>query len=409
MWSPLCAVLLICALLGSCDKTEQAVNGVKPASGARSAAKVDPFGYAEVNLKRIGKGVLLATMNNNFRNLVYSEIEKKFDGDYNVLTKTLDQKSRSINIKLNESIRKADENSSEEDALSAFANIDGKSYNPQVFIPFYEELKKIGKLGIANPVLVVFNGKREEKDLEEGYTLENGKINKLTFSIDEEYAKTHEVWVLSISDRTGGDLDSKSIIDSTGSGLNKKPANDQSSNKAPKGKNGRIAAVRDHGYLTGVSVSTNKESWASGANDVYVESLYSNGYIGSNQTGLQAHIGDWSENQFGEFRTYEYPLKEIVIVDENTSLFGSITVYGPNGHQYSPFVLYEKDNWPESIKIAHFSLDGRPAEIGYRSAESPYMSDIVDARKHFPIANSVYRFDRNNGSARVTFGVQTFQ
>lgn len=407
-WQHVCLALSIFAFLASCDNSELSISGVKSTGAARSLAKLDPYEYAESNLSKIGKGIVLTTADNNgFRELVYNEIEKKFDGDYNVLTKTLDDKSKALNVNLSDKIRKVDGNPSDGEPLSAFANVDGKSYNPQVFIPFYEELKKTGKIGIETPTLVVFNGKKKEKDLEEGYTLQNGKISKLTFLVDQEYAKTHEVWVLSINDRTGGDI-------------KKKAGSAQLLDKPAALKKGRVAYVRDYGFLNGVGIYAHKESWASGANDVYVESFYSNGPPSSNaSTSVGNYIDDWNEQQVigREFRTFAFNIGEIVLVQNNIydKLFGGYGVNGAYGHRYFAFALYEHDSWPESIKIAYITINGYTSEFGYRSAESPYMVNYVDARSHsylsnpYVLSSSVYTFDRTNDGARVRFGVETYQ
>ncbi|SFF39420.1 hypothetical protein [Spirosoma endophyticum] len=384
--------LLISVLVYACHGLEPNDIG---ANGARSLAITDPFNYTETNLKKLGKGVILAASeDSSFRNLIYAEIEKKFDGDYNVLIKTLNQKSTALNINLREKILQANENPSDDNALIAFDNIEGKSYNPQVFIPFYQELKKEGKIGIGNPVLVVFNGKVKKDNLEEAYILNKNQVSKATFLVDEEYAKTHEVWVLAINDRTGGDLDKK---------IN------QPKNTPVADKGARAATAYDYAYITGVGISQNKESWASGDNDVYFTCIYTSGPPSTNLPDYTTdYVDDWSVNELGLFKEFNFTLKEIATTTSGVSLFGGYNSSGAFGTKYHAFVLYEHDNFPAVYNTAHITIDGYTSELEYRSAESSYMEDFTDATPHLVNIHSVYYYDKSNGASRVRTGVSHY-
>lgn len=72
---------------------------------------------------------------------------------------------------------------------------------PQIYIPFYEELKSEGKLNVKTPVFVFYTDENEN-DLYEGYILsKKGMLSKLDYLISEEYARNNEVWVFSINER----------------------------------------------------------------------------------------------------------------------------------------------------------------------------------------------------------------
>lgn len=71
---------------------------------------------------------------------------------------------------------------------------------PQIFIPFYEELRGKKKIGVSEPVVVIYVDENENDEYE-GYFFNNGLLQKLNFLIREEYARTNEVWVISINER----------------------------------------------------------------------------------------------------------------------------------------------------------------------------------------------------------------
>jgi hypothetical protein len=76
---------------------------------------------------------------------------------------------------------------------------------PQIFIPNYEELKKRGIIGSKNPTIFIYNSFRKAEDRKEGsfpsYAVdEKGQLMNIA-SVNEEYAKNNEVWVISINER----------------------------------------------------------------------------------------------------------------------------------------------------------------------------------------------------------------
>ena len=169
----------------------------------------DPFKYTQDNLTKIGIGILNSSKKSNFRAMLYEEIEKKFDGDNNVLIKTIEENANKMNINFEQSIADGFNNSGAKldqarNAINAFKNIEKQEYYPQVFIPLFEEKKQKGKLGINNPTIVIFNGdeKRGIQNGLTGYTFDsNGKIITIS-NIKEEYVKNNEVWVISLNERT---------------------------------------------------------------------------------------------------------------------------------------------------------------------------------------------------------------
>lgn len=125
-----------------------------------------------------------------FRELVYSEVDKKFDGDFNVLVTNL--------------VRNYPEN----DLLKSGKMAGATEYfrktgrHPQIYIPFYEELNRKKKLGKQDPVFLIYSDENESGEYE-GYSIDrNGGLTKLGYLIDENFAMENEVWVISLNERT---------------------------------------------------------------------------------------------------------------------------------------------------------------------------------------------------------------
>lgn len=146
-----------------------------------------------LELKRIGDTVMSFIAEPGFREFIYKEVEKRFDGDYNVLINKVQseylKKKKSSNIEL---------------ALSYFENL---NVYPQIFIPFYEDLKRNNKLASNNPIMVIYIDETETDEYT-GYRITKKGLEKLDFMISEEFAKKHEIWVFSINERVNknGDI-----------------------------------------------------------------------------------------------------------------------------------------------------------------------------------------------------------
>ncbi|WPR77727.1 hypothetical protein [Algoriphagus sp. NG3] len=119
MKKPLNFLVIGCLMFFSCQSNE--LNDVDPVEAlAVEATKFNDLGHFVLNENRLNK---------NFKEFLYGEIEKQFDGDYNVLIdvlleKNVNSKSKAVGF----SKRIIDEFQSQD-------------IYPQIFIPFYEELK----------------------------------------------------------------------------------------------------------------------------------------------------------------------------------------------------------------------------------------------------------------------------
>jgi hypothetical protein len=130
-------------------------------------------------------------LDKNFKEFLYGEIEKQFDGDYNVLVDVLLEKNGNSKSKqLGFSKRITDD-------------LQVQNIYPQVFIPFYAELKAEEILGSKDPI-VVFHTSDETIREYPGFALnDKGELEELDFLISEEFAMQNEIWVISPNERVG--------------------------------------------------------------------------------------------------------------------------------------------------------------------------------------------------------------
>ena len=335
----------------------------------------DPFKYTLDNLTTIGKGVLNSSKNSNFRRMVYTEIEKRFDGDEDVLIKTLEENASRMNVNLVQNIAKGMRKSSEtlvnaESVLKAFSNIEGNEYYPQVYIPFFEELKKTGKIGVSTPTIAIFNG--NSKDSKEngapGYIIDDEGNIKQIANVKEDYAKNNEVWVISLNERTVRTKDGIKLkkelisnLESTEKNSRKMGVNDWEW----KIEYMKIKVDFDNNFLMGDSevcmkAIVNFNTSSNGVSSNYLYLPYG-GYLS---------LGSFCVNIQQNNNT------DIVKTHKSSNFFKWGDLVGDNsnnGSRYMYYVIYEDDNWPAVERTATFEkVGGGTVEIPYRSEDLFY-------------------------------------
>ncbi|WP_128546990.1 hypothetical protein [Larkinella soli] len=391
-WSSTFAILGSFSFLLSACKEPAVIETSKEIVNAEKRIE-DPHNYTRENLSKIGRGVMFSISRNEaLKSLLYQEIEKQFDGDYNVLIETL-EKTNSL-FKLKNNIELANNSpmgrTSGDDVLKAFEGIEGNTYFPQVYIPFYENLKKKGKINKESPVLVAYDGITKEE--EDGYVLNKKTRNfeKLPFRINEEYAKDHEVWVFSVNDRVDG--------------------NKEKSKSAAK-----LRAVESL-YLERMNVKVAKEGWQSGKSDINIIAYCTNQngehpwYPGAFYvktlnlySGFGGQIDTWSRQYLGSMRFYGHKIWFVDDVSKKYEFGGNYTT-DDLSHLY--YVIYEQDNWPESIKTRRFNVGNHILEMGYRSAESHYIGDFIIAFPNYYGSNSGRTYLVDNNDITVDFKIR---
>jgi hypothetical protein len=211
--------------------------------------------YSNEHLTILGKAALLLAQDEPFRTVLYNEVEKQFDGDFNIPFETLaslaGNDGLSIGEKLNAKVQMVDNRTSLTTELEAFQNVEGDlTVYPQIYIHNFEDHKINGMFDAPytekTPVVVINVGDIEDNFV--GFTLDaSNQIVTVAEPIDEKYALTHEVWVISLNDQI------RPITTVSGDSHNDKTIH--------RNINPKIEKMR---------VKAHFESWASGKSDVRI-------------------------------------------------------------------------------------------------------------------------------------------
>jgi hypothetical protein len=307
--------------------------------------------YAQDHLKVYGKSILALQPDKEFRKNFYSSIEESFDGERNVLFKTLLEidKNQTNAKKLNDKLL-----TNSADVLNAFNSIDGKNYYPQVFIPYYDELKGKGKLSTKSPTLVIYTND-SPNSLYPGYSLNNeGNLVELKTLISEDYAKENEVWVISINERVDND---GNLLDMY---------KDASTNS------GRTMASPS-AIVDRMTCKCNKESWAAGASEVNIIIVTSDfGFF-----DYDINLYGKGDNEGGEIHKFSRKdVKDKINKDLNFIIINDWDERAPN-MPYGSYVIFEYDTWPTGTRTATWELGGATLSWLYRSADGFYDKQTV--------------------------------
>lgn len=139
------------------------------------------------------------SQSSEIRESIYSKIENKFDGDFNVLFNDIidaDLGSRTIYAELSSEVSTN---------ITMFQKVSPEEIiHPQIYIPFYEELKGANLIGTQSPVLIFRDGAPDEDGQYDGYEYFNDNLY-LIGKISEDYALKNEVWVISVNERVDAD------------------------------------------------------------------------------------------------------------------------------------------------------------------------------------------------------------
>ena len=166
-------------------------------------------------LNTVGIGLLELSNDEDFKNLVHKQINIAFDDDFNVLLKTINDEKSDLRSIFQQSIQKygavINKNSNTtslnytyfQDNIKLGNAINGfkmaqEVWYSQIYVPFHKEvdLQDIPTIAIGN-----INTK---SDILIGYKLDAyGNLEIL--NVDEQYAKTHLTWVISVNESVNND------------------------------------------------------------------------------------------------------------------------------------------------------------------------------------------------------------
>lgn len=325
--------------------------------------KIDPS--SEINQESLSKTTQtflpLASLawevhsNPDYKILLYSEIAKKFDGDANALLNIFTNNESFARYSGYEFSNKVST------TLVDFNIASGEKFaHPQIYIPFYDELKANGMLGVKDPVIVLRDGPPSNDGLYQGYTYKNDRLCDRGM-ISEEFATENEVWVISINERV-----------------------DQSGNLRNARQETYTQSIIDRLTIKGSSCL--KEDWVGGNLEVNVIRWFDN--ISQTSTGARfysdgAADGDRVANvsrKSAKKSTTQWNLNFDFITGWNTD-----ATY--TNLEYAYYVIFEYDPWPAGTSDAVFSSS---FSYEYRSYEGYYDKNIIHR-------NSADNYDVNVG------------
>jgi hypothetical protein len=312
--------------------------------------------YVQDNLKILGKSVLSMAKDPEFREIVYQQIEKRVGGDDNVLIETLSKIKTSnqttIGARMNGLVNN---DGNVEKALDKFRNIEGRDLYPQIYIPFYENVKARRHSNPAareavvaeDQILVIYDGNDmgDTNPVYTGYQLnDNGELTESDLEINEEYAMHNEVWVVSLNETIE---DINQVENSTAS--------------AP-------SAIIDR-----MRCSCHKESWIAGASEVNIITIFSANSVSSYLSNEYYGGGPYEGGRIYKFS------RSLV----NDGVFRTVN-FGINGYwdgrpnaTYSHSVIFEYDIWPTGKRIAEWDFNGQFLNVEYRSSDSYYTKNSI--------------------------------
>jgi len=316
----------------------------------------------------LGQAALRMADDPQFRSVLYQEIEKQFDGDYNVLFEHLQYVRQRQNTYPGARMTDTHEiGAGFLESIDAFKGIEGTDYYPQIYIPYYEALNE-RKGGSANmrvssdhlsPVLVLYADDNPD-DAFPGYQLDaDGNLVDTGMLIDEEYAQNNEVWVMSLNESTCAyDSGVPEICD---------PKSAVGGGSSHPGGGGGTVAPSARIYHLGIRCR--KERWLGGKSEVRI-------LVALSTIQLKNPI-------YQEFRRsgpYEWTMlinmhrKDVKkgkgwdikrkVVDRWNDRWPDQT--------YISYCIFEYDAWPRGRRQVEFHNDGGSLYFDYRSGQSPY-------------------------------------
>ncbi|TDG35478.1 hypothetical protein EZJ43_12685 [Pedobacter changchengzhani] len=388
------------------------------------STKRDAKIYLNKKLNEYGKILAKLAQNPEMRKLVDSRVAEKFDGDYNVLLKDLIKPIGSTTVSLKSSLQMSTTPINTggpaqqlnlqalQTALTQPLEINGQTFYPQIYIPFFEEqqsvpiepidvvepgtpifdpcLKVIPKAlerAFVNPVIVRYDGEEiagQETFL--GFTNDQNGVLIENIPVDECFAKRHRVWAITLNER---------------SGLSRGPKNTSADTPEPSIHNiGQVAFIKN------MKVKANKESWIKGGNELQMtwSMSWKDGINPSTNTyavhpfelkfWIGYNIKYISTISLGDFTKRDVKKGRVKNLNIDYAVFGNPTSFVAAGSEWNTmknwynkmgtyiyYVVYENDTWADidvDIPIP-FPKSGFPntVKVIALTNNSPYISGAI--------------------------------
>jgi hypothetical protein len=348
--------------------------------------QAEQYNYLSKHLDVLRNGILTLSTDENFKKVLYPEIEKQFDGDYNVLLNTLAKQFPRFISKASE--YRLPINGAFTVSLNAFSDITDSTelinLYPQLYIPNYNTLVERGVIGRRNPVIVSFNGDESTSEWQGVYLNSTGNMKEVTFN--SSFLLDNEVWVISLNDATEdqmGEIRRKSAEAREKSHIDY-PACietnlcDGSSTNWTDGRFGKIA------------IHCSKESTLGGLAELSI-TAYASYVQHINPFNGQPHPPEWvidpTWNKIAKFSLGGCrPVSHMLYPGWKLGAEGTGNAQGTDGNLFF-YILFEHDAWPAAIKFANPThvevVNGAPVTTSvlaqYRSTDVAYYHGVMDS------------------------------
>ena len=364
------------------------------------ATKAEAYKYINEQLNTYGLVFTELAKNPQVKTLVHEEVAKRFDGDDNVLIKTLfkSAEKRGIDLKglFAKVLKNKNLNITVEQLLASFDNLNGRNLYPQIYIPNFEKFEQNQDLvlskesrpdigtnksstlndrklsvipppnGYDNPVIVPYDGSEDLEPLYYiGHTTQNDGTQINNIRVTEAYAESNEIWVITNNESYIID-DETSVIPPT-----------------VYPTDGAQAA-----YFSTMIVKAHKESWIKGASEIFITYMQSFDDGIKPSTGLYHHA--LFESKYTQFQANDpYPYfkstDQIILgtflrrdirnqnekqLDVYYAVFGTPTSFVQNLGEFNNtrdwyskhgdyiyYTIFERDSWVdyiEDVRVANY-------------------------------------------------------
>jgi hypothetical protein len=434
--------LILIAVFTSCKKNENLFETQVGKNEILSKSYEEQVKYTEVNLKQLGTEIAPLAKNPEFVNYIHERVAKKFDDEYEVLIRDIQNDYRWKTILNTKSIN---------NALNAFKNLGGSNFYPQIYIPKFQSMEDNGiSLSSANsladssqsvvPIVHVFYAGEAEVDSFNGDEIMPGYIADASGNlvywglVDSTYANNNEVWIYSLNEsvnNAGGYCPPQEIkglsfvnpdcepIGGGGDGGGEQTCTDVDCDEFELPGNTPIFPELGHAKtnfkIEKMTITDPKESWLSGAAEVSIRAklhCHNNREEGKVSPAARTpYRSKQYSNLLGKlirkFKRKEIRRQRQIYVNYPVEYEWQYSNFTTDPI-YCDFVLFERDAWPAKKNLRYVpgrndlfqnpSITTDSWEQHYRSA---YKAGYT---KHYPYRQGTFCSVPNH----TNFGLQGF-
>jgi len=318
--------------------------------------------YTINNLKKIGTAIAMIAEDKSMRSMVYKMVDKRFDGDTNVLIEQMmDVKPEDKNMTMRAYAEDLGMIKQMEDGMNAFKGIDNENWYPQLYIPFFDETSST-RIDSDIPPIILYDGNEDIVNFP-AYELDaNNNLIESELMIDQSYAENNEVWIISINSRSNNNIEDFDLIPIDGGGGSGGGGSGGGGNNQP--------CVLRIDLLT-VANACQYESFAGGRTDVEIIRFLDNATLSAPNIRI---LGNEKGEEVIQIRRNNFRGGQNAVVNADFTLVSNFQTNANQGLDGLYWVLFERDGFPSGKRTATVQSisGGRTATLEYRSSDSLY-------------------------------------